>query len=245
MVRLGEGQANHLKNVINGLEGAREGIGAHAFDKKAERPSTNKMVHMGKRCRDFLEAMKATRTIKGDTEEEVRKALMGIDVVDGYSGDTGATNAITSNLSTYQFASRVYPAYRSATGVPAHNQPLFITEDRVCHASGNGDVLGVKVQQPGGSPPRTSRTRPTSSTMTLGGIRVPLAKAATPTGRARLHEVIRRSSSRTGTTRPPTSVHTSLDADRQGRGRGRGGRPGRRPQGGRLLPVKRSMPGSG
>ncbi|MFE9554359.1 WXG100 family type VII secretion target [Streptomyces sp. NPDC006692] len=95
-----KGQVNHLQNVINGLEGAWEGIGAHAFDSK-QSDINNKMVHMGKLLLDFLEAMKATRTIKGDTEEEVRKALMGIDVVDGYSGDTGATNAITSNLSTY------------------------------------------------------------------------------------------------------------------------------------------------
>ncbi|MFD7341563.1 WXG100 family type VII secretion target [Streptomyces violascens] len=95
-----KGQVNHLQNVINSLEGAWEGIGAHAFDKK-QTHINNQMVHMGRLLLDFLEAMKATRTLKGDTDEEVRKALMGIDVVDGYSGDAGATTAITSNLSTY------------------------------------------------------------------------------------------------------------------------------------------------
>ncbi|MCT9093296.1 WXG100 family type VII secretion target [Streptomyces sp. ASQP_92] len=95
-----KGQLNHLQNVINSLEGAWEGIGAHAFDRK-QNSINNQMVHMGRLLLDFLEAMKATRTLKGDTEEEVRKALMGIDVVDGYSHDAGATSAITSNLSTY------------------------------------------------------------------------------------------------------------------------------------------------
>ncbi|MFD9629559.1 WXG100 family type VII secretion target [Streptomyces violascens] len=95
-----KGQLHQLQNVINSLEGAWEGIGAHAFDKK-QTHINNGMVHIGRLLLDFLEAMKATRTIKGNTDEEVRKALMGIDVVDGYSGDAGATNAITSNLSTY------------------------------------------------------------------------------------------------------------------------------------------------
>ncbi|MFF4187264.1 WXG100 family type VII secretion target [Streptomyces sp. NPDC001691] len=93
-------QVNHLQNVINSLEGAWEGIGAHAFDRK-QTDINHKMVHMGRLLLDFLEAMKATRTLKGDTDDEVRKALMGVDVVDGYSGDAGATAAITSNLSTY------------------------------------------------------------------------------------------------------------------------------------------------
>ncbi|MFI6688672.1 WXG100 family type VII secretion target [Streptomyces sp. NPDC050485] len=95
-----KGQLHSLQNVINSLEGAWEGIGAHAFDKK-QKEINDRMVHLGRLLLDFLEAMKATRTVKGDTEEEVRKALMGIDVVDGYSGDAGATASITSNLSTY------------------------------------------------------------------------------------------------------------------------------------------------
>ena len=95
-----KGQLNSLQGVIDGLEGDWEGIGARAFDSK-QTTSTTKMVHMGNMLLDFLEAMKATRTVKGDTDEEVRKALMGIDVVDGYSGDAAATAAITSNLSTY------------------------------------------------------------------------------------------------------------------------------------------------
>ncbi|MFI6052390.1 WXG100 family type VII secretion target [Streptomyces violascens] len=95
-----KGQLNQLQNVINSLEGAWEGIGAHAFDRK-QKHINDGMVHIGGLLLEFLEAMKATRTIKGNTDEAVRKALMGIDVVDGYSGDAGATNAITSNLSTY------------------------------------------------------------------------------------------------------------------------------------------------
>ncbi|MFG3284402.1 WXG100 family type VII secretion target [Streptomyces sp. NPDC048111] len=95
-----KGQLNHLQNVINGLEGAWEGIGARAFDRK-QTSINHQMAHLGRLLLDFLEAMKATRTAKGDSEDEVHRALMGIDVVDGYSGDAGATGAITSNLSSY------------------------------------------------------------------------------------------------------------------------------------------------
>ncbi|CAM5584817.1 WXG100 family type VII secretion target [Streptomyces xanthochromogenes] len=95
-----KGQLKSLQGVIDSLEGAWEGIGAGAFDRK-QTHINHQMVHMGRLLLDFLEAMKATRTLKGDTDEEVRKALMGIDVVDGYSGDAAATSAMTSNLSTY------------------------------------------------------------------------------------------------------------------------------------------------
>ncbi|MER0448658.1 WXG100 family type VII secretion target [Streptomyces sp. NPDC006711] len=95
-----KGQLNSLQGVIDGLEGAWEGIGAGAFDGK-QTAINRQMVHLGNMLLDFLEAMKATRTLKGDTDAEVHKALMGIDVVDGYSGDAAATAAITSNLSTY------------------------------------------------------------------------------------------------------------------------------------------------
>ncbi|MFG2717987.1 WXG100 family type VII secretion target [Streptomyces sp. NPDC048416] len=93
-------QLRNLQGVIDGLEGHWDGIGAGAFNGK-QADINDQMVQIGNRLLTFLEAMKATRTGKGDTDEEVRKALMGIDVVDGYSGDTAATAAMTSNLSTY------------------------------------------------------------------------------------------------------------------------------------------------
>ncbi|MFD7167736.1 WXG100 family type VII secretion target [Streptomyces violascens] len=95
-----KGQLKSLQGVIDGLEGHWDGIGAGAFNRKQKSINEN-MVAMGNKLLTFLEAMKATRTGKGDIDEEVRKALMGIDVVDGYSGDAAATAAMTSNLSTY------------------------------------------------------------------------------------------------------------------------------------------------
>ena len=59
------------------------------------------MVGIGHDLLRFLEAMKATRTGKGDIDHEVHQALMGVDVVEGYSGDPAATAAMTSSLSTY------------------------------------------------------------------------------------------------------------------------------------------------
>ncbi|MET9364023.1 WXG100 family type VII secretion target [Streptomyces sp. NPDC006632] len=95
-----KGQLSRLQAVIDSLEGSWDGIGAGAFNGK-QRDINDQMVHIGKKLLDFLEAMKATRTGKGDIDHQVHQALMGVDVVDGYSGDAAATAAITSNLSTY------------------------------------------------------------------------------------------------------------------------------------------------
>ncbi|MFE9119806.1 WXG100 family type VII secretion target [Streptomyces sp. NPDC007172] len=95
-----KGQLKTLQGVIDQLEGAWEGIGAGAFNKK-QTDINHSMVRIGNRLLRYLEAMKATRTGKGDIDHEVHQALMGVDVVEGYSGDAGATAAMTSNLSTY------------------------------------------------------------------------------------------------------------------------------------------------
>lgn len=47
------------------------------------------MVSIAHRLLNFQEAIKAARTIKDNTEDEIRQALQGVDVVGGYSGDAG------------------------------------------------------------------------------------------------------------------------------------------------------------
>ncbi|MEU9099352.1 WXG100 family type VII secretion target [Streptomyces sp. NPDC048361] len=95
-----KGQFKSLQAVIDSLEGAWDGIGAGAFNRKQTSINDN-MVGIGNDLLRFLEAMKATRTGKGDIDHEVHQALMGVDVVDGYSGDKADTAAMTSNLSAY------------------------------------------------------------------------------------------------------------------------------------------------
>ncbi|MCX5386044.1 WXG100 family type VII secretion target [Streptomyces sp. NBC_00083] len=95
-----KGQLKTLQGVIDSLEGAWDGIGAGAFNGK-QTDINNNMVGIGKDLLDFLEAMKATRTGKGNTDHEVFQALRGVDVVEGYSGDPTATAAMSSSLSTY------------------------------------------------------------------------------------------------------------------------------------------------
>ncbi|MFD9821896.1 WXG100 family type VII secretion target [Streptomyces violascens] len=95
-----KGQLHTLQGVIDSLEGAWDGIGAGAFNRK-QKDINDQMVGMGKDLLKFLEAMKATRVSKGDIDHEVLQALRGVDVVDGYNGDAAATAAMTSNLSTY------------------------------------------------------------------------------------------------------------------------------------------------
>ncbi|WP_299533126.1 WXG100 family type VII secretion target [uncultured Streptomyces sp.] len=94
-----KGQLRQLQATIDSLEGAWKGIGAGAFNQKQEAINRN-MVSIGNRLLNFQEAIKAARTISGNTEDEVKAALQGVDVVEGYSGDAAATAAV-SNLSKF------------------------------------------------------------------------------------------------------------------------------------------------
>ncbi|MCK8680406.1 MULTISPECIES: WXG100 family type VII secretion target [Streptomyces] len=94
-----KGQLRNLQGVIDSLEGNWRGIGAGAFDVK-QTQINNGMVRIGKLMLIFQEAIEATRVIAGNTDDDVERALRGIDVVDGYSGDAAA-QARTSNLSSY------------------------------------------------------------------------------------------------------------------------------------------------
>ncbi|MCX5400141.1 WXG100 family type VII secretion target [Streptomyces sp. NBC_00102] len=91
-------QLKTLQATIDGLEGAWKGIGASAFDNK-QREINDSMVSIGIRLQHFQEAIKAARTISHNTEEEVERALHGIDVVPGYTGGAGAPP--TSSLSSF------------------------------------------------------------------------------------------------------------------------------------------------
>ncbi|MEU8673056.1 WXG100 family type VII secretion target [Streptomyces sp. NPDC048560] len=94
-----KGQLKALQGTIDSLEGAWKGIGAGEFNKKQEEIN-KRMVSIANRLLNFQEAIKAARTISGNTEDEIKAALQGVDVVDGYSGDAAAT-ARTSNLNNF------------------------------------------------------------------------------------------------------------------------------------------------
>ncbi|MFJ8847653.1 WXG100 family type VII secretion target [Streptomyces cyaneofuscatus] len=94
-----KGQLKQLNATIDSLEGAWKGIGAGAFNEKQVQINNN-MVGIGNELLKFQESIKAARTISGNNEQEIKAALMGVDVVDGYSGDAAAT-ARTSNLNNF------------------------------------------------------------------------------------------------------------------------------------------------
>ncbi|MFF2010883.1 WXG100 family type VII secretion target [Streptomyces sp. NPDC058195] len=94
-----KGQLKTLQGTIDSLEGAWQGIGAGAFNTKQEEIN-RKMVSIARRLLHFQEAIKAARTISSNTEDEIRQALHGVDVVSGYSGDAAAEARI-SNLNKF------------------------------------------------------------------------------------------------------------------------------------------------
>ncbi|MFG2562519.1 WXG100 family type VII secretion target [Streptomyces sp. NPDC048496] len=94
-----KGQLKKLQATIDSLEGAWKGIGAGAFNTKQDEIN-QKMVSIAHRLLNYQEAIKAARTISGNTEDEVKQALQGVDVVSGYSGDAAA-EARTSNLNDF------------------------------------------------------------------------------------------------------------------------------------------------
>ncbi|MEU0102543.1 WXG100 family type VII secretion target [Streptomyces sp. NPDC006267] len=94
-----KGQLQKLHATIDSLEGKWQGIGANHFNVKQDQIN-NRMVSLAKQLLQFQEAIKAARTISGNNEDEIRAALSGVDVVDGYSGDASAT-AKTSNLNNF------------------------------------------------------------------------------------------------------------------------------------------------
>ncbi|MFF2412214.1 WXG100 family type VII secretion target [Streptomyces sp. NPDC058092] len=94
-----KGQLKTLQATIDSLEGAWQGIGAGAFNKKQD-AINQRMISIAHRLVRYQEAIKAARTISGNTEDEIKQALQGIDVVDGYSGDATA-EARTSNLNYF------------------------------------------------------------------------------------------------------------------------------------------------
>lgn len=91
-----KGQIKTLQATIDSLEGAWKGIGANAFNVKQD-AINRKMGNIAVRMANFQEAIKAARTIKGNTEDEIKQALQGVDVVDGYStGSEAKTSAINA-----------------------------------------------------------------------------------------------------------------------------------------------------
>ncbi|ANW17772.1 WXG100 family type VII secretion target [Streptomyces clavuligerus] len=95
-----KGQLQQLQGVIDGLEGNWKGIGHGAFDVKQAEINQG-MVRIARMLLHFQEAIEVTRVTAGNTDDEVRAALQGVDVTPGYSGDAGATRSATSNLSSY------------------------------------------------------------------------------------------------------------------------------------------------
>ncbi|MFJ9061390.1 WXG100 family type VII secretion target [Streptomyces sp. NPDC102409] len=91
-----KGQLKTLQATIDSLEGAWKGVGANAFNAKQD--NINRMMgNIATRLVNFQEAIKAARTISGNTEDEIRQALQGVDVVDGYStGSEAKTSAINA-----------------------------------------------------------------------------------------------------------------------------------------------------
>ncbi|MEU8706824.1 WXG100 family type VII secretion target [Streptomyces sp. NPDC048565] len=87
-------QVKNLQATIDSLEGAWKGIGANAFNGKQDEIN-KRMGNIAVRLANYQEAIKAARTISGNNEDEIRQALQGVDVVDGYSaGAEAKTSAI-------------------------------------------------------------------------------------------------------------------------------------------------------
>ncbi|MFC8231126.1 WXG100 family type VII secretion target [Streptomyces sp. NPDC057287] len=87
-------QVKTLQATIDSLEGAWKGIGASAFNGKQDEIN-RKMGDIAIRLVNYQEAIKAARTISGNTEDDIRQALQGVDVVAGHSGGSEAkTSAI-------------------------------------------------------------------------------------------------------------------------------------------------------
>jgi WXG100 family type VII secretion target len=91
------GQLKTLQATIDSLEGAWQGIGASAFNAK-QADINLKMGNIATRLVNFQEAIKAARTISGNTEDEIRQALQGVDVVAGHSGGSEAKTSSINNL---------------------------------------------------------------------------------------------------------------------------------------------------
>jgi WXG100 family type VII secretion target len=91
-------QVSQLQANIDGLEGAWRGIGAGAFNAKQVEVN-EEMRRMGQMLTHFQEAIKATRTMTGNTDDEAAAAMRGVDVVGGHTGS--AEGAHNSKLSAY------------------------------------------------------------------------------------------------------------------------------------------------
>ena len=91
-------QLSQLQNTIDSLEGNWKGIGAGAFNNK-QTEVNNRMRQMGQMLTHFQEAIKATRTMTGNTDDEAAAAMRGVDVVDGHTGS--ADGAANSKLSQF------------------------------------------------------------------------------------------------------------------------------------------------
>ncbi|MGW1463963.1 WXG100 family type VII secretion target [Streptomyces sp. NPDC002308] len=89
-----KGQLKALQATIDNVEGSWKGVGASAFDRK-QREINESMVSIGIRLQNFQEAIKAARTLSGNTEDEVAAALRGIDVVPGYTGGDAPTSSLS------------------------------------------------------------------------------------------------------------------------------------------------------
>ncbi|MEU8889010.1 WXG100 family type VII secretion target [Streptomyces sp. NPDC048442] len=96
-----KGQLQRLHATIDGLEGQWQGIGAGAFNSKQAQINQN-MVRIGRLLLKFQAAIEAARTISGNTEDEVRTAMRGIDVTPGHAGSPPPpASTPTSPLSSY------------------------------------------------------------------------------------------------------------------------------------------------
>ncbi|GHA99271.1 WXG100 family type VII secretion target [Streptomyces termitum] len=92
-----KGQLTALQGVIDSLEGRWKGIGAGAFDAKQTEINQG-MVRIAKLMLNFQEAIQVTRTSSSDSDDEAERALRGIDVTAGFSGDAGAEKAARSGI---------------------------------------------------------------------------------------------------------------------------------------------------
>ncbi|CAL9578370.1 WXG100 family type VII secretion target [Streptomyces albus] len=93
------GQVKGLQGVIDSIEGHWKGIGAGAFDTK-QTEINNRMQKLNRLLAYFLEGIEAARKASGLNEDDIAKALRGIDVVDsGYGVTPGGQPA--SKLDMY------------------------------------------------------------------------------------------------------------------------------------------------
>ncbi|MGH3742804.1 MAG: WXG100 family type VII secretion target [Micromonosporaceae bacterium] len=95
------GQVKALNANLDSLEGAWRGVGASEFNSAQQRVN-NRMTSLNRLLAQYLEGIEATRTMSGNTEDDVAGAFRGVDAgVGGNDVGINASGAPVSKLNQF------------------------------------------------------------------------------------------------------------------------------------------------